>query len=534
MLSTTGVQEQTIAIIDLGTNTFHLLLVDLQSNETFRIAEKFKEFVRLGEGGITDGRLTDEAFARGLAVLDKFNKLIEARGIVHVLAFATSAIRSAANGPEFVAEVRRQTGISVQVIPGNEEAALIYQGVRHGITLPAHESVLLVDIGGGSVEFVVADALRPKLLRSLEIGGARMLAQFPGADPLLPAQQAAIRAHYAAALTPLLAEIRALGVRRMVGSSGSYETLGGYIAYRQGNHLAEHNPHGYTFGVAALYPAIQTLVNTPREQRLRLPGVDASRVDMIPYGGLLVEYLAQELAIEEVTISGYALKEGILYDFLDRMRLGRPGLMGLGQQPRHRERTIRALGSKYGWNEPHVEQVARLARRLFVLTQPLHGYGERELEYLEYAALLHDIGHFVNHSGHHKHGQYIILNSNMPGFSTDEQALLANLVRYHRKSLPSKEHLHFNLLYRDDKVLVRRLAGLLRLADNLDRGKRGLVQDLGIELQGNALTLLVKAEEPVDLEIENAVMNRELFEEAFDLQVIIRQADILPADILPA
>jgi len=521
-------QDRRIAIIDLGTNTFHLLVVSYRDKDHVVIEEKFKEFVKLGEGGISSGLIAPVPFERGIAALAKFRKIIDAKGIDTVLAFATSAVRSASNGPDFVAAARARAGIEVQVINGNEEASYIYQGVRHGVQLPRHENVLIVDIGGGSVEFIVANSQSAPLIRSLKLGAARMLDIVQPADPLRPQDIERIEQLYDAELRGLLAEIREFrGIRTLVGSSGTFESLGAMVAHAaaplsQADRDALPNRlNGFRFDVRAFRKLHRKLIKTTRAERKAMPGLESPRVDMILMGTLLVNKLVDALGIEDIMVSDYALKEGILYSHIEQSH--GPELPTRTQREA-REAAIKNLAVKYESNVVHAEQVSRLAEQIFTDTASLHRFGPHERELLRYAALLHDIGHFVNHSGHHKHGQYIVMNSALPGFTNEELLLVGNIVRYHRKSVPSNEHFHFNLLYPEHKDIVRRLGGILRIADNLDRGKRGMVRELHISLHPGRVTIDVvpnQPDEPLDIELESARAQQQLFEQAFGCTVSI-------------
>ncbi len=512
-------KDETLAIIDLGTNKFHLIIVELISAHEFRIKEKYKEPVLLGE---SEGEsLSAESFERGLSAMRRFKQLIETRGAQSVLAFATSAIRSAANGAEFVRKVFAETGISIQIINGNEEAAYIYQGVRFGLNLPIDEDVLMVDIGGGSVEFIVGNRLGAKLLRSVNVGASRLMQQIRPSDPITPEELKRTEAYLSEKLGPLLEELKEFQLQTLIGSSGTFDTLGTIAASDADDARTLAGINGYTFDQRRLKKVYKRIVAANRNQRLALPGMEAYRVDLIVMGATLVNFIVESLSISRITVSSYSLKEGMLAAYIEK-QLNRPhhSRDEVGQ----REKAVRALAEKFNYAKEHVDLVSKLALKLFDATQSVHGYGPDERELLHYAALLHDVGHFINRSGHHKHSQYIIQNSAVPGFSTDELLMIANIARYHRKSLPSPEHLHFNLLFKEHKEKVKKLAGILRLAVNLDRGYRGVVKDLELTVQARQFTLLVHATDNADLEIEAARAAAELFEIAFDSKLVIKQA----------
>lgn len=511
-----------LAIIDLGTNTFHLLIVELGEDEQYIIREKFKEPVKLGEGGINSGEIAPRAYKRGIAALAKFAKLIESRGVEDVLAFGTSALRSAKNAKDFIKEARRAAGVKVRVIGGNEEAALIYKGVRRGVAFPPGEDVLLVDIGGGSVEFIVGDPQEAKLLRSLKLGAARLLEAVNPQDPITEADIEKAHAIIGEQLDPLLEELKEFQLSTLVGSSGTFETLSALAAYDAGDLMSMDKPNGYTYSPAIFNQLRDKLLRSTREQRKGFAGMDPVRIDMILMGVILVDYVLQRLELEQILVSEFALKEGILYDYLEELHdsMGKPS----SKASSLREKTVLGLCKRYNVDMGHSEQVAKLAGKLFDLLKPHHNLGPEARNMLVYAAYLHDIGHFIKRSGHHKHGQYILLNSELPGFNSNEIHLLANLVRYHRKSLPTPEHFHYNVLYPADKDMIRKLGGLLRIADNLDRGHRHLIEDIRLGPgTTHSLLLWVSAKESVEIELEAARHATEMFDQAFGLRLKLEQ-----------
>jgi exopolyphosphatase/guanosine-5'-triphosphate,3'-diphosphate pyrophosphatase len=512
------IKDETLAIIDLGTNKFHLIIVELISAHEFRVKEKYKEPVLLGEDDM--GSLSPAAFERGLNAMRRFKQLIETRGAHAVLAFATSAIRTAANGAEFVRKVFEETGIAVQIINGNEEAAYIYQGVRFGLNLPLDEDVLMVDIGGGSVEFIVGNRLHAKLLRSVNVGASRLLQHVRPSDPITADELKKIEEFLNHKLGPLLDELREFPIRTLVGSSGTFDTLGSLAADEAGERQIQIGFNGYAFDSRRFKRVYKRIVSANRAQRLAMPGMEPYRVDLIVMGVALVDFLVERLSISRLVVSAYSLKEGMLAAYIDK-QLSRPHSRDeMGQ----REKAVRALGEKFAYAKEHVDLVSKFSLKLFDLTQSIHGYGPEERELLHYAALLHDIGHYINRSGHHKHSQYIIQNCALPGFSTDELLMIANIARYHRKSLPSPEHLHYNLLFKEHKERVKKLSGILRLAVNLDRAYRGVVKDIDLSVQARQFTLTVYSGEDAGLEIEATRAASELFEIAFDAKLFVKPA----------
>ncbi len=515
-------QRDRIAVIDLGTNTFHLLIAEVGNKDEFVVKGKFKEEVNLGEGGLESGVLTQAAFERGIEVLKGFRKLIEGAGVTQVQAFATSAIRSASNGDEFVQQAREEAGIDIRVINGNMEAAYIHEGVKNGVQLPENEAVLLVDIGGGSVEFIVSQDGQPMLLRSLNIGGARILARLHPEDPFSEGNRRELHQIFREELKELIAELKEFDLKLLVGSSGTFEALAELIAHRRGDFLSADNLNGYHFDHTHAQEMGEILLRSTREERREMDGMDAGRVDLVVVGVVLIQILLDELSVKDLMVSTSALKEGILFRYLKDKRHRVARFIGLTEQ-NLRARSVKQLAEKYHYDQTHSLKVSELAGQMFEQLQGLHGLGRPELEMLQYAAVLHDIGHYIHPSGHHKHGQYLIMNTNPYGFSTNELVLLANVVRYHRKSLPSREHYHYVILPDREKGVIHWLAGILRIADNLDRGHRNMVEEVIVHYSDTEITLEVSARDDVSKEIDYANEEKTLLEITAEMPVRVMQ-----------
>lgn len=517
-------QKEKIAVIDLGTNTFHMLIAEVGDRDDFVIRGKFKEEVHLGQGGLESGLILPDAFERGIQALKGFRKLIESGGITQVFAFATSAIRSATNGKAFVAAAREAAGIEVQVINGNTEAALIHEGVKNGVQLPAQTPSLLVDMGGGSVEFIVSQDRQPLLLRSLNLGGERLLSRIGFSGTLSIEQIATLKQCFDEELSGLIQELKEFDLSLLVGSSGTFENLAAMVAHRRGDYLSAENLNGYLFHISHFREIALRLLRSTPEERLAIPGMDPQKAHISVPGAALILYLTDRLAIESFMVSTSALKEGILFRYLREKRQRVNRFIGPTEQ-NLRARAVQQLAEKYQYNQSHALKVSELSSQLFEQLAPLHHLGPAEQEMLQYAAVLHDIGHFIQPSGHHKHGQYIIMNSNPYGFSTNELVLLANLVRYHRKSLPSREHYHFTILPDREKEVIFWLSGILRIADGLDRGHRNVVDQVRVHWNETHLYIQAEARDEASKEIAYAESEKAQLEAISGLSVMISQTE---------
>ena len=295
------------AVIDMGTNTFHLLLVELHGKE-FKTIYKEKIAVKLGQGGITNNQITPEAESRAVHTLGHFKNLIDGEAISQVFAFATSAVRNATNGPDFVNKIREQLGIQIHVISGEEEAQLIYEGIHFSGALDERTS-LMMDIGGGSVEFIIGNADQVFWKRSFEIGGQRLLDAFHYHDPILPEEVEKLEQYCGENLQPLLEAIATFKPSGFVGASGTFDTLIDmyYATMLQCKLTGEHV---FELPVNNFYQLFQLLVTKNRAERLLIPGMIAMRVDMIVVASCLIDFILQRLQVESIRCSHYSLKEG--------------------------------------------------------------------------------------------------------------------------------------------------------------------------------------------------------------------------------
>lgn len=454
-----------IAAIDAGSNSFHLVLASFTPAGDLRIEKKYREFVFLAEGLEQGHKLTGQAMERAYRVLERFSRYTQDFGAQKVVAYGTSALRRAQNAQEFLQAVYQATGIKIEIISGQEEARLIYKGVRNSLALPYPEKCLIMDIGGGSTEFIIANSQEIYYLESLPMGVSYLKEKFALSDPPTLEEQKTLQVYFDSQWASLIPAIRRFGAYTLIGSSGTFKTLGRLIKKDKG---ASTSIHRYAFSPLALHQMTEKLLYSSLKERLRFPGMEPMRAPLMPIGAFLVRSLCDKVPISQIIISEAALKEGMLFEAAEALSYQIPQ-----QWNQAREKSILGLVERYQASLTHARSVRNLAEKLFDLLEPLHQLPPKAKEWLGYAALLHDIGHYVNPSGHHKHGQYLILHSHLPLFFPEEVLIISNLVRYHRKSLPSSKHFHYQALSRGDKKVVNYLAPLLRLADQLDKHAPG-------------------------------------------------------------
>jgi len=487
-----------VAAIDVGTNSIHLLVADVGPDGQWKVVEKQRNQVELGRGGLDRTRLADDAMARGLHALTAFQHTIDALGAEAVTAAATSAVREAENGNDFVRTVRRETGIAIRTVSGAEEARLLFQGIKADLDFD-DGPVLLVDIGGGSLEIVLADETGVKLARSLPLGHIRLSERFLGSDPPRKGELSQLRKHVAERLEPILDEIAAhpRPVARIVGTSGSIRTLGRMASRRRREHELPHG-QGLVVRLEELREIQQIFATTKRSRLADIPGMDPRRRATLPAAAAVLRKLLDHFAPIDLVTSDRSLRDGLLADWVERHR---PELIAVAPGGSPRRRTVLRMMDRFAGDRAHAEQVRRLALTLFDGLQLDLDEATRASwrAMLEDAALLHDVGHHISARDHHKHGQYIILHSRMVGYTGPEVAVLANIVRYHKRS-PKSDHDGFAALDEPQRTQVEHLSAILRVADALDRSHCQLVQDLEIRDDGTAVNLTARVPEEAHIE----------------------------------
>lgn len=300
--------------MDLGTNTFHLLIVEVEATNFKEIVHE-QQPVKLGEGGINKGFIQPAAFQRGIDCMERYSHLIADNNVVGVKAIATSALRNASNGQDFINEVKKQTGILIEIIDGNAEAEYIYKGVRAGGGLST-KNTLIVDIGGGSVEFIVCDDKEIKWKQSFEIGAARLMDRFHHQDPIAPESITALNFYLNDTLQPLSVALKDYTIHNIIGTSGVFESYTAIIEADKGRSFDLKKTKYYEFDKATLLTVIERLVLSAHQQRLDNPNIIPVRVDMIVTASLLTRFIVDKTGVDEIAMSTNSLKEGVLVDMM--------------------------------------------------------------------------------------------------------------------------------------------------------------------------------------------------------------------------
>jgi exopolyphosphatase/guanosine-5'-triphosphate,3'-diphosphate pyrophosphatase len=484
-----------LAAIDIGTNSLHMIVVRVRADLSFEVIDREKEMVRLGAGGLDGRSLTPEAMQAALQVLSKFRRLAESHQVDETVAVATSAVREADNGGEFLKAIQQQTGIRARVISGKEEARLIHLAAAYGVGAPG-ETLVVVDIGGGSVEITRGAGPAMEQGQSFKLGVIRLTERFIKSDPVSARDERKLVRHIETELGPYLDQLVASSFDRIVGTSGTALSLGS-VALMSDARTADAPLRNQRVAAKQLHRSRKELTAMGIEHRLRVPGLEPKRADLAVAGAILLDTIARRLHAQEITLCDLSLREGLVLDYIARHR---KEIAQADRYPDVRRRSVIELAERCNYWRDHAHQIARIAGWLFDQTRSVHGLTDREREWLEYAALLHDIGVHISYENHHKHSLYLIRNGDLRGFEPREVETMALIARYHRRATPKRRHEGFSSLPRRQRQVVRTLAAILRLAESLDRSHAQTIT--GIELHDRSDDALLQVRTSGDAELE--------------------------------
>jgi exopolyphosphatase/guanosine-5'-triphosphate,3'-diphosphate pyrophosphatase len=484
-----------IAAIDIGTNSIHMIVVQVRQDLSFEVIDREKDMVRLGAGGLDGRSLTPTAMSAALQTMSKFKRIADSHKVDEIVAAATSATREAENGGDFIAEVDRQTGIRIRVISGTEEARLIHLAAGYGVDIGGTTAVV-VDIGGGSVEITLGTAMHLTLGRSFKVGVIRLTERFVKSDPLSGGDERRLTKHLNKELGSYIDQIVARGFDRVIGTSGTILSLG-LMASTEGGKVPE-DLRNRRVSAKALHKLRKHLVESDIEERLATPGMDPRRADLSVAGSVLFDTIVRRLGADGFTLCDLALREGLVLDYIRR---NSARIRKVERYPDVRRRSIVELGERCGYWSEHAQQVARLALNIFDQTRSVHGLGDREREWLEYGALLHDVGVHISYERHHRHSYYLIKNGDLRGFDPDEIEVIALIARYHRQATPKKSHDGYGDLRGAQRRTVKALSAMVRLAEGLDRSHAQALEGIDLYPRGDEYLARLRATGDAELEV---------------------------------
>jgi exopolyphosphatase / guanosine-5'-triphosphate,3'-diphosphate pyrophosphatase len=520
-------QNRIIAAIDMGTNSLHMVVVKIDPTlPAFTIIAKEKETVRLGNRDLTTGELRPENIDKAITALRRFQEVAKTAHAETIIAVATSAVREAPNGKDFLHQIQEELGLSVDLISGQEEARRIYLGVLSGLEFD-HQPHIIIDIGGGSTELILADSQEARSLTSTKVGAVRLTSELITTQPISDVQfqylQAYTRGILERSVEDVLANIHPGESPRLVGTSGTIETLA-MIHAREKLGILPSTLNGYELSLKDLRVWVNRLRKMTNSEISIIPGMPDKRSEVILAGAVILQEAMTLLGVDSVTLCGRALREGVIVDWMLSH-----GLIAdkLRYQSSVRQRSVLKHAHKYQINLEHSDRVALFALNLFDQTQgKLHNWGAAERQLLWAAALLHNCGHYISHSSHHKHSYYLIRNSELLGYTETEIEIIANLARYHRKSPPKKKHDNYrNLVSKQHRQIVNQLSALLRIAVALDRRQIGAIARVYCEYNypQQELQILLfpsQADDDCSLELWSIDYKKPVFEDEFHLKLV--------------
>lgn len=508
-----------IAALDLGSNSFHLIVVEAHPDGSFEPLLREKEVLRLAEDVARDHRISDAKIEAAIESIARMRAHGEAMNVDEWVVFATSAMREADNGAEVVERIETETGVGIQVITGLDEAKLIFAAVRASVLIDKPPAIC-IDQGGGSLEVSVGDATGIMWSTSLKLGAARLTAEFMKSDPPDPEDLAKVRARAEQLLTPVARATKKFRPGMLIGTSGTLTALA-RLASPQVASATPNALHQLSVTKAELASVHEAMQTQPLDKRKGFEGLDARRADIMPVGSVVLQVCMELFGFDELTVSEWSMREGMVldaighheaYDFLDPRSM--------------RRHSVHALFRRYGGNEQHAHQVARFATALFDDLAGLHAMGPNDRELLEHAAWLHDIGEHIAAENHDKHTAYLIENGRLRGFDPEEVLMLAALGRFHRRGTPKPSSYEpMRQLNDEQREVVSQLTAILRLADGLDRSHDDMVDVVSAHVCDDKVELAVSGAGDTDLERWGVRRKRGLFEKVFGLPVEIADSD---------
>ena len=523
-----SVQEnQMIAAIDIGTNSLHMVVVKIEATlPSFTIIAREKETVRLGDRNLITGELKPEVMMKAIACLGRFKTLADSLGTNSIVAVATSAVRESPNGQDFLHQVETEVGLSVDLISGPEEARRIYLGVLSGMEFN-NKPHIIIDIGGGSTELILGDSEEPRSLTSTKVGAVRLTGELVNSDPISETEFKYLQAYARGMLERSVEEVQGklkIGDSpQLIGTSGTIETIA-TIHAREKLGLVPFTLNGYQFSLQDLRTWVNRLRKMTNVERATVPGMPEKRSEVILSGAVILQEAMTLLGVQSVTVCERSLREGVIVDWMlthgfidNRLRF----------QSSIRERSVLKTAKKYQTNLEHSERVTAFALNIFDQTKgQLHYWNADQRQLLWAAAILHNSGHYISHSAHHKHSYYLIRNGELLGYNETEIEIIANIARYHRKSPPKKKHESYrNLLHKEHRTMVNQLSAILRLAVALDRRQIGAISHVQCEYIPNfkefkMLIFPSLIDDECALEMWSLDYKKGVFEEEFGLRFI--------------
>ena len=491
-----------------------MLAAEISPEEGFRELASSRHVVRLGENVFREGRLSQTAMDLACHTLALMAEEYRRLDVLGVRAVGTSALRDSSNRAEFLARASQILGTPVEVISGLEEARLIHLGVQARWPQPRRR-ILITDVGGGSAELILSEGGRMTDAFSRPLGAVRLTEMFLKSDPPDPRELARLEKYIQERIAGAAERIGAASVERMVATSA---TAAAAVCAANGVRRAKRAmADRFLASAAQIRKLYADASQRDLEDRRRITGIGPKRAEIIVAGVAVLHQVMRTLSVPRLYYSMAGVRDGVIADLAHRR---------VGREPHHLEaderRVVRALGRRYGTSAEHARKVAQLAAMLFEELHPLHRLPPAYGRILEASAYLFNIGHYVNESRHHKHSLYLVMNADMAGFTDRERLGVANLCRYHRKSMPQPSHPDFTALDPEMRNAIVLLAPLLRIAVALDQSQEQKIERVEVAVQDRTVELRLVSERDTDIEQWHTLRTGDVFREVYGRQLTIR------------
>jgi exopolyphosphatase / guanosine-5'-triphosphate,3'-diphosphate pyrophosphatase len=497
------------AAIDIGSNSVRMEAAEVNDGQAPRILASEREVTRLGSSVFRTGRVSHDAMEFLSGVLARMAAIYRRLDVISVRAVATAAIRDASNQQEFLARASAALGSDVEIISGQEEARLIHLGVHSRWPHPK-ERFLIIDIGGGSAEIILSQDDRIELAFSKPLGALRLQELFLKSDPPRASELHRLEQYVGERIESAVRRMGNAHIDRVVGTSATASAIVCAANQIPRSRRDEADRHRATTAqIRKLYRDICPMDVAARQ---KIVGIGPRRAEIIIPGSAVLLRVLEAFHMPALFYSTGGVRDGIIADLVAR-GVGRE----LAQLSGDQRAVVEQMAERYGVTLRHARKVAKLAGELFQSLTNVHKLPPHYGRMLEASAYLHDIGHYVSDTRHHKHSYYLVANSDMPGFTKEEREIIANLCRYHRKALPAAEHNNLSGLAIDARRAVTLLMPLLRLADSLDRSHGQIIRSVEAKARDHDLlvTLHAPPETDVDLEVWAAERIGDIFQQVY-------------------
>jgi exopolyphosphatase / guanosine-5'-triphosphate,3'-diphosphate pyrophosphatase len=507
-----------IAAIDAGSNAVRLSVARAYSALDIEPLHIERYPLRLGESVFLRHRFSEEIVKRGIKAFRHFREVMDEFGVTRYRAVATSASREARNRDAFVRAIKQKSGIRLEIIGGAEESRLGREAALAALG-PEASPRCIVDLGGGSLEISILRDHAVEQSAQLPAGTVRLMTTLNIPGVIRPAQAEQVRRYVRALLESRLPSRPNLGESIAVALGGNAETLASVAPGPR--------EHGVpTLQLALLRERLPGILERDVRERMKSYAVRRDRADVMAIAAITFVTLGRYLNLRTLSIPSVGLREGLIQE-IAREAFSRKEPHRYNAAARQLLVGTRSFARRLEYDQRHAEHVRELGLMLFDQLQPVHHLPAQSRVLLEAGSLLHDIGHMVSHRGHHKHGEYLALNGDVPGLEGRDRAIVAALVRYHnRKSEPAGHHVAYSSLTSNDQRVARRLAAILRIAEALDHSHRQRVTGVSAAFQRGAVGLQIKARGDAAEDLRDAIRSAELFEKEFHVRLYFRQASV--------